>query len=743
MGSIEIDVETRSPINLKKCGAYVYFEHPLTEVLIASYILNGDGKVRRWERGQPCPPNLKEAIEAGATISAHNAGFEYLALKLLHERQGWPEAKPDQFRCTAATAAALALPRDLAGLGAALGLSVQKDREGTRLIRLFSVPRKPRKGEDPSLIIWNEPEDFPEDFEKFKDYCDQDVLVEAEADRRMVPLMASEQKLWLLSEKINRRGIRIDRNSAYSAIRLADKSKTALDNEMRRLTDGHVTACSQAARLVTWVNNQGVELDSAAKAEVTELLQSSDIPDRVRKALETRQEAAKTSVSKLTAMLDRASADGRVRGSFMFHGARTGRWASMGVNFSNLPRSRGAFEDVRTDVLFDAFKAEDPDLLTFLYGDDLGKPLHLLSDAIRGFIWAAPGHDLIQADFSNVEGNILAWLAEEEWKLEAIREINANPEMPDMYRRTAASILGLPIEEVTKRHWARQEVGKPAELGLGFGGGVMAFVTFANAYGVDLDKIAGSILAQASGERLERAVKRYEGQAKRGLSGTDILSRDAWIACEVVKLGWREQNSAIAKSWRDVESAARDAVANPGQVFTAAKVSYLHRNGFLWARLPSGRCLAYGSPQLKDQVWAKVKLDDGSWSDSEVMDRATAERDERAGKVQIEGYTSAAITALGVDPITKKWTRSALYGGLLVENNTQATARDLLVNGMWKAEAAGYPIIITVYDEIVAEVPRGFGDLEEFERLICELPDWAEGLPLKAGGWRGKRYRKD
>lgn len=744
MKGVEIDVETRSPVDLRKCGAFVYFEHPLTEVLIASYRIDG-GPVKRWERGEACPRDLRRAIEQGATISAHNAGFEYLALRLLHERQGWPKVDPDQFRCTAATAAAMSLPRDLAGLGAALGLDIQKDKEGLRLIRLFSIPRRARKGEDPAKIYWNEPEDHPEDFEKFKAYCDQDILTEAAADKRMVPLMDAEQKLWLLSERINRRGIRIDRNSALSAMRLAEKTKTYLDRKMRIVTGGHVTACSQPARLVEWVQNQGVVLESAAKAEIAELLEKEDVPANVRQALELRQEAAKTSVSKLKAMLARANSDGRVRGTFMYHGASTGRWSNTGVNFANLPRPRFVYdeESPRTDVLFEAFKREDPELLTFLYGEDLGRPLHLVSDAIRGFIWAAPGHDLIQADYSNVEGNVLAWLAEETWKLEAVREITADPSLPDMYRRTAASILGLTTDEVTKRHWARQAVGKPAELGLGFGGGVMAFVTFAKGYGVNLDDIAQNIIDQADEERIEKASKRYEGQAKRGLSGTSILSREAWIACEVVKLGWRAQNAAIAKGWRDVESAVRNAVSNPGTIHSALKTDYILRHGFLWARLPSGRCLAYAAPRLKAQVWAKVKLEDGTWSDSEVMDLETAERKAVKGLVQIEGPTSDKVTILGVNSTTKKWERSALYGGLIAENNTQATARDLLVNGMWKAEEAGYPIIATVYDEIIAEVPRGFGDLKEFERLICELPAWAAGLPLTSGGWRGKRYRKD
>jgi DNA polymerase len=352
---------------------------------------------------------------------------------------------------------------------------------------------------------------------------------------------------------------------------------------------------------------------------------------------------------------------------------------------------------------------------------------------------AAPGHDLIQADYSGIEGAVIAWSSGEHWKVRAMHEIIADPSLPDMYRRTAAGILNLPVETVTKKHWARQAVGKVSELALGFGGGVSAFHSMSKNYGVKLDPLFGPVWATADAERRERAVKRYESNVKRGKEKADELSREAWLACEIIKVGWRETNPAIKKGWHAREDAVRDAIRNPGTQFTALKCSYLVARGFLWCRLPSGRCLAYGAPKLRDQVWAEVLLDDGTWCDAEVMDREAAERMAVKGRCRINGATSPSISALSVNSVTKKWTRSHLYGGLLAENDTQAIARDLLVNGMRKAEAAGYPIIAHVYDEMIAEVPRGAGDLAAFEKLICELPEWAAGLPLTAGGWRGKR----
>jgi DNA polymerase len=513
---------------------------------------------------------------------------------------------------------------------------------------------------------------------------------------------------------------------------------------MAEITGGAVKKCSEVAKLTAWLEAHGVPVESLKKADIDDLLEYDDLPQAARSALLVRQEAAKTSVAKVEAMLKRASKDGRVRGSFIYHGAGTGRWANVGVNFANMPRNRKCFEGLRQDLLFEGIRTGDPGYLRFAYGDEIGRPLHLLSDAIRGLIWAAPSHDLIQADYSNIEGVVVAWTAGEEWKLAAFREVFADPDnVPDLYRRTAAGILNLPLEVVTKKHWGRQAVGKPAELGLGYQGGVNAFYTFARAYGVDLKAISAPVLETATPEAVEKAERRFIACHKRNTSRARELGRDAWVACEIIKNGWRAQNAAIAQSWKDLEAAVRAAVENPGEVTEAARVKYVLRFGFLWALLPSGRCLAYGSPRLKAQVWAEVLLEDGSWSDAEVMDKEAAERGAALGRVRIQGDTSDKVTVMGVDSQSNQWVRYGLYGGIICENNTQAIARDILVNGMFKAEAAGYPIIAHVYDEMIAEIPRGFGNLAEFERVICDLPPWAEGLPIAAGGWRGKRYRKD
>lgn len=767
MSGLEIDFETRSDVDLKKHGVYIYMASPHTKPLMASYKING-GPTKRWRPDQPCPQDIVDHVKAGGIVSAHNNAFERLLWQIiLTPRYGWPVLRIEQCRCTAATAAAMSLPRALADLAEALDLPIKKDKEGMRLIRKFSIPRKPR-GVEPEGLYWNEPEDHPEDFERFHDYCDVDVAAEAYADRRMVPLSDYEQDLWIIDQRINDRGVRLDRTSAIAAINMAAKAKRLLDIEMRDATGGYVKKCSEPGKLVEWVNVQltggpawmheaaGLPVEgpmkSAAKAEIEELLEFDDLPAKVRRAILIRQEAAKTSVAKLSAFMQRAGADGRIRGAFLFCAAGTGRWSSVGAQLHNLPRPRGAFGDahLRMDILFQYIRTESPELLRFMYGDELGKTLWLLSDAIRGFLWAAAGHDLLVADYSGIEGAVAAWFADEAWKIQAMFDIMADPDLPDLYRRAAAGIFNTSVDKLTKKD-PRRQVGKVSELSLQYQGGPGAFRSMARNYSMKLAPLFPIVWEAADEERRAKALKRYDNACKRKEPITSLLNREEFLAAEIVKIGWRATHPAISASWGALEDAMRQAVDNPGSVVRVLKVDYLVSRNFLWCRLPSGRCLAYGNPRVKKQVWCRTKDEDGKWSDvSETMGVEEAEIAERKGRVQImrgkEGeynYAKSSVTAVGVNSVTKKWERFGLYGGLAFENIVQAIARDLLAHGIKQSEAAGYPVIGHVHDEIITEVPHGFGDVTEFEELICVLPGWAAGLPLTASGWRGKRYRKD
>lgn len=762
-GFLEIDFETRSPVDLKKRGAHVYFEHPNTQVVMASYILP-NGRKGRWRMGQPCPQDLVDHTGAYLPIKAHNASFEWLCLnKLADEDPSWPRPVHQQMHCTSATAAAMALPRKLEALASALDLPVQKDMVGNKLMLKLSKPRKIWPADSPPPEGWaDDPWRYspmadgrviewwagPTDIDREHDYCDTDVVTEAAADARMIPLSTYEQEVYVLDQVINSRGIRADLASARCAIILIEKAKRIFDREMAAITEGAVRKCSEVAKLKAWLGTQGVDTAKLAKAEIEDILEIPDLPDAVRRALELRQEAGKASVSKLKAMLDRACADGRLRGTFLYHAAGTGRFSSTGVQVHNLPRPRAEFEDAGIDlkILFEAIRRADPAWLKFLYGQKLGRPLRLISDAIRGFLWAAPGHDFISADYGNIEGAVGVWLADEKWKLQALRDIIADPNLPDLYRRAAAGILNTTTDVITKKHPMRQSVGKVSELALQFGGGVGAFRSMARQYGVKLDPLYDAVANAAGDARLEKARKRYASCCKRGEATTKTMTERAWLAAEMIKLGWREQHPAFVEAWDDLETAARSAVAAPGSIVTACsgKISFIVAQGFLWMRLPSGRCLAYGTPRLKEQVWVRRWDEEtGDWSEaSEVMAKDQARLLSDQKKVKIERDAKSAVIALGVNSQTKKWERYALYGGLLFENAVQAIARDILVHGMLALEAAGYPLVLHVHDEAVAEVKRGWGSVAEFVQIMLRLPGWCQDLPLGAAGWRGKRYRK-
>ena len=706
--SLIFDFETQSIIDLKLRGAYVYAQHPSTDALLASFKLRQVDEFKaswattvwisaggplntvcRWRRGEPCPPYVRAYIEAGGEIEAHNAAFERLIWwNIMVPRHGWPRPRLEQFRCSMATGRALGYPANLAKLGETLDLKIKKDKRGDGLIKIHSCPVKFTTGGAP---IWHPLANDPASLAAFHDYCDTDVLSEEESSSRMIPLSDAEMEIYHLSEEINDRGVRIDITSVRAAIELADKAKIELDKRMAAATAGAVTAASQVARLTAWLISRGVALDGVAKNNVLEALDLDDLSDDCREALLIRQEAAKPSTSKLKAFLKHVSADGRVRGMFIFYGTGPGRWASAGgVNLANLPRPRPIYDDADLDAatLFKAIRSTEPALLQDLYGAELGKPLHLISDALRGFLWAAPGHEFIAVDYSGIQGAIGAWLAKEEWKLTAMREIIADPKLPDLYRRAAAGILNTTVEIITKKHWGRQ-IGKVAELALLFAGGVTALVEMAANYGMRraaLHSLYPGVWSAASKEAREKAVKRWEKAMKsRQRQHSDVLTREAWIACSLIVHGWRANNPASVEAWSELETRMRNAVSNPGVKFpVCGRMTYLCTQGFLWLRLPSGRPVAYAQPRLKDQVWAKLKLLDGSWGESEVVDRDEAEKLEIRGLAKIEGKTSPKVTALGWDSTKNKMLRYALYGGLAMQNCLAAGTQVLTPSG-WKS----------------------------------------------------------
>jgi DNA polymerase bacteriophage-type len=689
-----LDFESRSTIDLKAVGVHIYAAHPTTDIWCAAYAI-GDDPPGLWRMGEPMPYELRAHVAEGGEIRCYNAQFERIMWReVLHRRYGWPMPKLEQFHCVMARAYAMGLPGTLEGAAAAVGIQQQKDMAGHRLMMQMC---RPRSVNGDQIIWW----DDPEKLKRLGDYCRQDLIVERDLDKRLLHLPPIEQRVYYLDQIINDRGVRIDRALAGKAIKVVAATAKKLDAEMREVTQGFVGSPSQVQQLVIWLKAQGVETDSVSKDTLAKLLDNPriELPAAARRALEIRREAAKTSVAKLESMLTRSTVDGRMRGNLQYHGAGTGRWAARGAQLQNLPRP--SLKQKAIEAAIGLIEKENAEIIDMI----MGPPLSVVSDCIRSVIIADKGKDIIAADFSNIEGRGVAWLAGETWKLDAFRAFDRK-EGPDLYLVAAGRIYDRPASDFNDKSPERQ-VGKVAELALGYQGGVGAFQNMAKNYRVDMAPAFETLWRTATPLNRDKALDAYEERGKRYK-----ISREAWLASELTKLAWRDAHPNIVRFWQDLEAAAIDATLNPGKVTTASTyIKFLRRGSFLFCRLPSGRALCYPYPKVE---WAETP-----W-----------------------GTQRPALSAKGVDGITKKWGDYHVYGGLLAENVTQAVARDLMAEAMLRVEAAGYEVVLTVHDEVVCEVSEVAGNVEEFNALMSELPTWASGCPVTAAGWRGKRYKK-
>lgn len=331
MSILFCDFETRSTVNIKHAGADVYARHPSTEVLCMGWAID-DGPVQMWTPDQGTP----DIPLCGSTIVAHNAAFE-LAIwnNVCTKKYGWPEIDPSYVICTMAMAYAMALPGNLADAAPAAGLDVQKDSKGHRVMMQLSQPRHVHED---GTVEWYTPETHFEKFLELYAYCIQDIEVERQLFKRLLPLSAAERELWLLDYKINQRGVQIDVQAVEKAHALAQMEKDRLDYEMKALNGFYP---SEVTQLVRWINSKGFLTEGLAKSDVLALLSRDDLTPEVRRALEIRQLSAKTSTAKLPKMLAGVCEDGRARGLFQYWGAgATGRFAGRRIQLHNLPRPR-------------------------------------------------------------------------------------------------------------------------------------------------------------------------------------------------------------------------------------------------------------------------------------------------------------------------------------------------------------------------------------------------------------------
>ena len=714
---IVLDFETRSRVDLRTTGASVYARDPSTTVLCLAWQIRG----RPTEVWTPADSletlrPLFEHVADGGELHAHNALFERLIWDYVcRSRMGWPAVPATAWRCSLAAGSRLTYPRALDAAARVAGLSLAKDSAGRRIMLQLC---RPTAGGD-----WD---DSPEKLQALYDYCRQDVDVESMLMQVIPPLPPGELELWQLDQKINLRGLPIDTVAIGQALLLVDQVRTAGRQRLQALTGGTVFTVQERQKLLAWLAHQGVDLPDLRADTVATALDGA-LPEAAREALELRQSLARGSVAKLQAMQDRCDTDGRVRGSLTYHGAATGRWAGAGIQIQNFPRGDLSASDVA--VVHRAIAAGDAKQIDVL----IGSPLVAISGALRSFICAPAGRTLLVSDFRSIEARILAWLAGEA-SLLATFSAGGDP-----YTEMAADMFG--VRDVNR---AQRQVGKMAVLGCGYGMGARQFHRSCRAAGLEI-----------TNEFALRAVLSYRRRYPKIPNFWRQLN-----AAALAVLGKNEKKRRVGDFLRLRSDTTRNNRAAPVR--------------WLGIELPSGRELRYHSASVEwvpapwaahcceatiyaevDQAaalkalgvilgarhkaaWHQCRVPAGVVDSSQILDLPGV---RVADLVDVQPKLLQQVSFMGVQSPGNKWGRKTTYGGKLAENVVQAVARDFLAASMLRLDAAGYELIATVHDEIIAEADAA-ASLDDFSALMRMAPDWGDSCPLAVESYAAQRYRK-
>lgn len=536
MQCLSIDIETYSSVNLQKSGVYKYAESPDFDILLFGYSVDGGAvQVIDLACGEKIPAEIVDALSDKSVIKwAFNAQFERVCLS--NYLDTW--LSPDSWHCTMVWSATLGLPLSLEGVGAVLGLEKQKLTEGKNLIKYFCVPCAPTRTNGGRTR--NLPQHDMEKWEQFKAYNLRDVETEMSIQKKLsrfpVPDFIWDE--YHLDQEINDRGIGLDMTLVEQAIAIDSISRKNLTQQIQNLTD--LDNPNSVAQMKGWLSDNGLEMDTLGKKAVAETLKTA--PKRLADVLSLRQQLAKSSVKKYTAMQTAVCKDSRARGMFQYYGAnRTGRFAGRIIQLQNLPQNHMSdLADARALV-----RSGNYDALELLY-DDIPDTL---SQLIRTAFVPQDGRKFIVADFSAIEARVLAWLAGEEWRMQVFADGK------DIYCSSASQMFGVPVEKHGINGHLRQK-GKIAELALGYGGSVGAL------------KSMGALEMGLTEEELQPLVN-----------------------------AWRNANPMITALWWDIDRAVKTTVREhiPTEV---AGLKFTYESGFLFMKLPSGRRLAYVKPRM-------------------------------------------------------------------------------------------------------------------------------------------------
>lgn len=636
-----LDRETFAEIDLKVVGTARYAE--TARDLLLSYAI-GDRPARVWDcTAEEMHDELFYAMEdEDGEVWAHNAYFD----RTIHngpQQLRLPRIDLERWRCSMAMALSHALPGSLDDLCRVLKISsdVAKLNDGKKLIQLFCKPQPANRKVRIATQLTH-----PTEWARFKQYAVNDITAMRECVKKMPTWNwdASAIAEWHLDQRINERGFQVDRELTRAGAIAAVTEKERIGVRFRQLTRGIVDRPSQRAQFQAFVKQEfGVDLEDTTKATFTQLLRDKTMDPRLAELMDLSMAANKTSTAKYAALDPAVGPDGRFRGGLQFAGAsRTRRWAGRLFQPQNLP-SRGLPKPEQVEDYIHHLK-QDTHALFF---DDL---MLYGAAALRGCVIAPPGKKLVVADLSNIEGRVLAWLAQEHWKLQAFRDFDAGTG-PDLYNVTAVSIIGGDPWDVPKH--LRNAFGKVPDLASGYQGGVAGYQTFAKAYGVKMADFWETIQQQIAPGHVQKAWDNLHSWGSPQLDSLEI-SEIEWVASETCKLAWRARHPATNKFWYALGGAAKDAIKNPGKVFTVApyiKLRTVSHMGHKWlvVALPSGRYLTYFEPHI-----------------------VGAGRDETIaywGEAAEEGKT------------TRQWVRVFTHGGKMTGNCLSESAKILTDSG--------------------------------------------------------------
>lgn len=755
-----LDTETFSGVDLKKVGAYAYAEHPTTEIMICTYAID-EGRVQTWDctESPTMPRELRKALRQVSRKKAKIVMANGLLFDRLVIREKWGIDLPVcQIEDTMIMAFRHALPGSLDMQCQVLGVDAEhaKDKAGKALIKRFCKPT-PKTYK----IRRYTRETHPEEWAKFLRYAALDIVAMREVYWRIPDWgnTPKEDEILLIDQLINDRGFYVDVDLARAAIKAVQAHKEELKEEAWERFGGKLTGNDFLPALRDLA--PAFTIHNAQKSTLNDLLEDPDFPDEGKVLIEMRLGASSTASTKYNPLVNGLSADGRRRGCLQYGGAkRTLRWAGKGFQPQNL--ARGEYSDdhegkikrregesdisfwVRSHMLTNGINSLLRGTAHWAY--DISK---LTASTVRGCIIPAKGKKFVVADYSNVEGRGLAWIAGEKTALMVFRAGR------DIYCETAGKMFGLDPEYIKANRKDLRQIGKACELGLGYGGGVAAFLQFAKNLGLDLYAMA-DVMKGTFPDHIWAAAKRgYEyariNEAKRPPKPgkkderpTYILPKNVWLTCDAIKRMWREAHPKTVAFWDELEDAVLCAIRNPGKAYWAgANVRPDGKKALKIVRTKAKHDPTFDEERDDPNAagwWLKIELPSGRiMSYPGIALSVTTEIDEDTGKKR----TSTRIKYQGENQTTRQWGSQYTYGGKLTENIVQALCRDILAWSMPGVEAAGYEIVLSVHDELITEVPDTDDyTTEELCALMCDLPVWAKGFPLAAEGDIMYRYRK-